>query len=33
MYDKDTSRVVVINVVTGTEFYNYIFSTANEGSL
>jgi len=33
MYDKDTSRVVVINVVTGTEFYNYIFSTANEGAL
>jgi hypothetical protein len=33
MYDKDTSRVVVINVVTGTEFYNYIFSTADEGSL
>lgn len=33
MYDKDTSRVVVINKVTGTEFYNYFFSTANEGKL
>ena len=33
MYDKDTSRVVVINKVTGTEFYNYFFSTANEGRL
>lgn len=33
MYDKGTSRVVVINKVTGTEFYNYFFSTANEGKL
>jgi archaellum component FlaG (FlaF/FlaG flagellin family) len=33
MYDKGTSRVVVINIMTGDEFYNYIFSTANEGSL
>lgn len=33
MYDKDTSRVVVINKVTGAEFYNYFFSTANEGKL
>ncbi len=33
MYDKDTSRVVVINKVTGTEFYNYFFSTADEGKL
>lgn len=33
MYDKGTCRVVVINKVTGTEFYNYFFSTANEGSL
>lgn len=33
MYDRDTSRVVVINVVTGTEFYNYFFSTVDEGSL
>ncbi|MDX2229778.1 MAG: hypothetical protein NW220_09085 [Leptolyngbyaceae cyanobacterium bins.349] len=33
MYDKGTSRVVVINKVTGTEFYNYFFSTANEGNL
>jgi hypothetical protein len=33
MYDKGTSRVVVINVVTGDEFYNYFFSIANEGSL
>ncbi len=33
IYDKNTSRVVVINKVTGTEFYNYIFSTAKEGAL
>jgi hypothetical protein len=33
MYDKGTSHVVVINKVTGTEFYNYVFSTANEGYL
>ncbi|MEA5535758.1 hypothetical protein [Crocosphaera sp. XPORK-15E] len=33
MYDKDTKRVVVINVATGTEFYNYFFSTVNEGRL
>ena len=33
MYDKDTSRVVVINKMTGDEFYNYIFSIANEGKL
>ncbi|ACK73245.1 hypothetical protein PCC7424_4888 [Gloeothece citriformis PCC 7424] len=33
MYDQGTKRVVVINVVTGTEFYNYFFSTANEGRL
>jgi len=33
MYDKDTSRVVVINKITGTEFYNYFFSTAKEGEL
>ncbi|WP_228041504.1 hypothetical protein [Planktothrix mougeotii] len=33
MYDRDTNRVVVINVVTGTEFYNYIFSDVDEGAL
>jgi len=33
MYDKGTSRVVVINKTTGKEFYNYFFSTANEGAL
>lgn len=33
IYDKNTSRVVVINKVTGTEFYNYIFSMVNEGNL
>ncbi len=33
MYDRSTSRVVVINEQTGTEFYNYFFSMANEGAL
>ena len=33
MYDKSTSHVVIINKITGTEFYNYIFSVADEGSL
>lgn len=33
MYDKGTKRVVVINVVTGDEFYNYFFSTVSEGKL
>lgn len=33
MYDKGSSRMVIINVVTGTEFYNYVYSMANEGSL
>jgi len=33
MYDKGTSHVVIINKITGTEFYNYIFSVANEGAL
>lgn len=33
MYDKGTSHVVIINKKTGTEFYNYIFSVANEGRL
>ena len=33
MYDKGASRMVIINVVTGTEFYNYTYSTANEGAL
>ncbi|GAB4378597.1 MAG: hypothetical protein Kow00121_30900 [Elainellaceae cyanobacterium] len=30
-YDRSTGRIVVINAQTGTEFYNYIFSEANEG--
>ena len=33
MYDKGTGRMVIINVVTGTEFYNYTYSMANEGAL
>ncbi|WP_373481134.1 hypothetical protein [Geminocystis sp.] len=33
MYDKGTSHVVIINKKTGTEFYNYIFSMADEGKL
>jgi ribosomal protein S28E/S33 len=33
MYDRDTGRVVVINEVTGDEFYNYFFSEVDEGSL
>ncbi|HIK44432.1 MAG TPA: hypothetical protein IGR64_06030 [Leptolyngbyaceae cyanobacterium M65_K2018_010] len=33
MYDQSAGRIVIINVVTGTEFYNYIYSTANEGAL
>jgi len=33
MYDRDTSRVVVINVQTGDEYYNYFFSTTDEGAL
>lgn len=33
MYDKGTGRMVIINVVTGTEFYNYFYSMANEGAL
>lgn len=33
IYDKGTSHMVIINKRTGTEFYNYIFSVANEGTL
>ncbi|MEB3359438.1 MAG: hypothetical protein VKK04_22120 [Synechococcales bacterium] len=33
MYDRDTSRVVVINILTGDEYYNYFFSIADEGAL
>jgi hypothetical protein len=33
IYDKGKSHVVVINKKTGTEYYNYIFSTVNEGNL
>ena len=33
IYDRDTGRVVVINKVTGDEFYNYFFSEVDEGYL
>ena len=37
MYDREAGRVVVINVVTGTEFYNYPYRdnqrNTSEGSL
>jgi hypothetical protein len=33
MYDRGTARVVIINEVTGTEFYNYQYSDVNEGGL
>lgn len=33
MYDRDTSQLVVINVRTGDEFYNYFFSITDEGAL
>ncbi|MBW4659310.1 MAG: hypothetical protein KME15_11590 [Drouetiella hepatica Uher 2000/2452] len=33
MYDRGASRIVIINVVTGTEFYNYVYSATNEGAL
>ncbi|MEA5572051.1 hypothetical protein [Calothrix sp. UHCC 0171] len=33
MYDLGTSQVVVINKKTGTEYYNYVFSMADEGKL
>lgn len=33
MYDRGTSQLVVINVQTGDELYNYTFSMADEGSL
>lgn len=33
IYDRGTKRVVVINKLTGTEFYNYFFSDVNEGTL
>jgi hypothetical protein len=37
MYDREVGRVVVINVVTGTEFYNYPYRdrqrNTNEGAL
>lgn len=32
-YDRSTGRVVVINVRTGDEYYNYFFSEVDEGSL
>ncbi|MEO1067849.1 MAG: hypothetical protein AAFW95_01825 [Cyanobacteria bacterium J06638_6] len=33
IYDLSSSRVVVINAITGAEFYNYPFSTVDEGYL
>lgn len=33
IYDRDTSRVVVINLLTGDEYYNYFFSSTSEGAL
>ena len=33
IYDKNTSHVIVINKITGDEFYNYIFSITDEGRL
>jgi hypothetical protein len=33
IYDKGTSHVIVINKLTGDEFYNYIFSITDEGRL
>ena len=33
MYDRGAGRVVIINEATGTEFYNYQYTDANEGSL
>ena len=33
IYDKSTSHVIVINKITGDEFYNYIFSITDEGRL
>jgi len=33
MYDRSTGQIVVINKVTGTEFYNYFFSEVDEGAL
>ncbi len=33
IYDRDTKRIVIINRVTGDQFYNYIFSDVDEGAL
>ncbi|MEL7035519.1 MAG: hypothetical protein AAFO04_07865 [Cyanobacteria bacterium J06592_8] len=33
IYDRETGRVVVINEVTGDEYYNYLFSEVDEGYL
>jgi hypothetical protein len=33
IYDRDTGRIVVLNVMTGSELYNYVFSEVNEGYL
>lgn len=33
IYDRETGRVVVINEVTGDEYYNYFFSEVDEGYL
>ncbi|WP_313898136.1 hypothetical protein [Nodosilinea sp. LEGE 07298] len=33
IYDENTKQLVVINRVTGDEFYNYYFSNVDEGAL
>jgi len=33
IYDRATGHIVVINVKTGTEYYNYVFSEVDEGAL
>lgn len=33
IYDQSTKQIVVINRLTGDEFYNYYFSNVNEGAL
>lgn len=33
IYNRNTGRITVINAVTGTEFYNYVYSDVNEGRL
>jgi hypothetical protein len=33
IYDRSIAHIVVINVKTGTEYYNYVFSDVDEGAL